>query len=59
VGTGLAECAGSAASVDFDTDRIDNTGLVTLRHQGQLHHIGIGRTHAGTGPAGWSLTGHG
>jgi transposase InsO family protein len=30
------------------TDRIDNTGLVTLRHQGQLYHIGIGRAHAGT-----------
>src|SRR3984885_7504851 len=30
------------------TDRIDNTGLVTLRHRGQLYHIGIGRAHAGT-----------
>src|SRR5271155_4476387 len=30
------------------TDRIDNTGLVTLRHQGQLYHIGIGRAHART-----------
>jgi transposase len=30
------------------TDRIDNTGLVTLRHNGRLHHIGIGRRHAGT-----------
>ena len=30
------------------TDRIDNTGLVTLRHNGKLHHIGIGRAHAGT-----------
>jgi transposase InsO family protein len=30
------------------TDRIDNTGLVTLRHQGQPYHIGIGRAHAGT-----------
>jgi transposase InsO family protein len=30
------------------TDRIDATGLVTLRHQGRLHHIGIGRPHAGT-----------
>ena len=30
------------------TDRIDNTGLVTLRHNGRLHHIGIGRAHAGT-----------
>jgi hypothetical protein len=30
------------------TDRIDNTGLVTLRHNGKLHHIGIGRALAGT-----------
>jgi transposase InsO family protein len=30
------------------TDRIDNTGLVTLRHQGRLYHTGIGRPHAGT-----------
>ena len=30
------------------TDRIDRTGLVTLRHNGRLHHIGIGRPHAGT-----------
>ena len=30
------------------TDRIDKSGVVTLRHNGRLHHIGIGRTHAGT-----------
>jgi transposase InsO family protein len=30
------------------TDRIDQTGCVTLRLAGRLHHIGIGRTHAGT-----------
>ena len=29
-------------------DRIDATGIVTLRHSGRLHHIGIGRPHAGT-----------
>ena len=29
-------------------DRIDTTGVVTLRVAGQLHHIGIGRTHART-----------
>ena len=29
-------------------DRIDKTGRVTLRHNGRLHHIGIGRAHAGT-----------
>jgi len=30
------------------TDRIDHTGVVTLRVNGRLHHIGIGRTHART-----------
>jgi transposase InsO family protein len=29
-------------------DRVDDTGVVTLRHHGRLHHIGIGRTHART-----------
>jgi transposase InsO family protein len=29
-------------------DRIDDSGVVTLRHNGRLHHIGIGRTHART-----------
>ncbi|MCV7234782.1 IS481 family transposase [Mycobacterium branderi] len=30
------------------TDRIDQFGKLTLRHAGRLHHIGLGRTHAGT-----------
>ena len=30
------------------TDRIDTNGAVSLRHHGQLYHIGIGRTHART-----------
>jgi hypothetical protein len=30
------------------TDTIDKAGSVTLRHNGKLHHIGIGRTHEGT-----------
>ena len=30
------------------TDRIDDSGTVTLRHGGRLYHIGIGRTHART-----------
>jgi transposase InsO family protein len=30
------------------TDRVDSTGVVTLRVHGKLHHIGIGRAHAGT-----------
>ncbi|WP_246222479.1 hypothetical protein [Phytoactinopolyspora limicola] len=29
-------------------DRVDKAGTVTLRNDGKLHHIGIGRTHAGT-----------
>ena len=43
-----------AASRDPDThervrhDRVDKAGSLTLRHAGRLHHIGIGRTHAGT-----------
>jgi transposase InsO family protein len=29
-------------------DHVGKTGTVTLRHAGKLHHIGIGREHAGT-----------
>ena len=29
-------------------DRVDNTGSITVRVAGRLHHIGIGRTHART-----------
>jgi hypothetical protein len=29
-------------------DRVDNGGSVTLRHKSRLHHIGVGRTYAGT-----------
>ena len=29
-------------------DRIDNSGVITLRHHSRLHHIGLGRRHAGT-----------
>jgi transposase InsO family protein len=29
-------------------DRIDTNGTLTLRHNSRLHHIGIGRHHAGT-----------
>jgi len=29
-------------------DRVDKTGRVTLRHDGRLHHIGLGMEHAGT-----------
>lgn len=30
------------------TDKIDRVGTVTLRVNGRLHHIGVGRTHTGT-----------
>jgi hypothetical protein len=29
-------------------DRIDSSGVVTLRVAGRLHHVGVGRTHART-----------
>lgn len=29
-------------------DKVDQSGVVTLRHQGRLHHIGIGRAHKHT-----------
>jgi hypothetical protein len=29
-------------------DRIDGGGAVTLRHDSRLHHIKVGRRHAGT-----------
>jgi hypothetical protein len=38
------------------TDRVDDSGVVTLRHHGRLHHIGIGRTHARTTSCSWSRT---
>jgi len=28
-------------------DKIDNNGKITLRHNSRLHHIGLGRRHAG------------
>lgn len=30
------------------TDTVDTSGTVTIRYHGRLHHIGLGRTHAGT-----------
>jgi transposase InsO family protein len=36
-----------AAGVRVRSDRIDKTGVVTLRYRTRLHHIGIGRDHAG------------
>jgi hypothetical protein len=29
-------------------DKIDSSGVFTLRHNSRLHHIGVGRRHAGT-----------
>ena len=29
-------------------DTIDTGGTITLRHNSRLHHIGLGRRHAGT-----------
>jgi Integrase core domain len=29
-------------------DRIDSSGVVTVRHNSRLHHIGLGRRYAGT-----------
>jgi hypothetical protein len=29
-------------------DRIDDSGVVTIRYHGRLHHIGVGRTQART-----------
>jgi hypothetical protein len=29
-------------------DRIDPKGVITLRYNSRLHHIGLGRAHAGT-----------
>ena len=29
------------------TDKVDRTGVITLRHRSRLHHVGLGRRHAG------------
>ena len=36
-----------APATKVSHDRIDTTGVVTLRHRSKLHHIGIGRRHKG------------
>jgi transposase InsO family protein len=40
---------GSTAGVHHRVrhDRVDNTGTISLRRAGRMHHIGIGRAHAG------------
>jgi transposase InsO family protein len=44
--------AGPAGTVDghwrIRDDRIDDSGVVTIRYHSKLHHIGIGRAHKGT-----------
>jgi hypothetical protein len=29
-------------------DKVDHSGVITLRHNSRLHHVGLGRRHAGT-----------
>ena len=38
----------ATATTASATDKIDKSGTSPARHNGRLHHIGIGRTHAGT-----------
>lgn len=38
----------NAGSYRVRHDRIDRNGKLTLRHNSRLHHIGMGRRHAGT-----------
>jgi hypothetical protein len=51
VGFPSTPTAGARTSDSHDRvrrDKIDKAGAVTLRVNGRLHHIGIGRTHART-----------
>jgi len=45
-----AEPAGTTAGTHhrIRRDRVDKTGAVSLRRAGRMHHISIGRAHAGT-----------
>jgi hypothetical protein len=43
-GGAVPSCADSHDRIR--TDRISDNGAVTVRTNGKLHHIGIGRTHA-------------
>jgi len=40
--------AGPEPQARVRRDVVDAAGKLTLRHNGRLHHIGIGRTHART-----------
>jgi hypothetical protein len=45
---GDPERAGDPRPYRLRRDRIDGSGAVTLRHDSRLHHIKVGRRHAGT-----------
>ena len=38
----------AAAHYRIRHDRIDDSGVITIRYNSKLHHIGIGRAHTGT-----------
>jgi transposase InsO family protein len=38
----------AAAHYRIRHDRVDDSGVITIRYNSRLHHIGIGRAHAGT-----------
>lgn len=44
---GKATPAGTDGHWRIRDDRIDDSGVVTLRYNSRLHHIGIGRAHKG------------
>ena len=47
--TSPATSVGQAASdTRIRRDRLDSSGVITLRHDSRLHHIGLGRRYAGT-----------
>jgi hypothetical protein len=46
--TALTTIPGGTKHFRVRNDRIDKVGRITLRYNSRLHHIGIGRRHAGT-----------
>jgi hypothetical protein len=44
----ISAALSSRSRFQCSCDQIDSNGKLTLRHNGKLHHIGIGRTHART-----------
>jgi hypothetical protein len=45
--TKLVRYTGAVPAITL-VDVVDTSGTLTLRHNGRLHHIGVGRTHART-----------